>query len=286
MSQTLSFGNTILPKSGKRGILKPMEPGGHYYLLNAGGFNIPNRMGIKYTFNDYVRECMGPDSDLNRRVSEGQVQCELGHPPQYYFEYKNGVIVQTAITEVFAWIHRLRTVLEPHVCGSIRKIHWEITGGPRDPVYNKIEVRPFGIHKQVMQDSLDDPDMNTAFSIRTVTKPQKLGDMVREVEYFSTYDMVIEQGMLHACKHRTAGLEDLLTSQLAVSDVNAEMTASFDEFLYVMERDLAKDSMMSRFAGTESHNRVMEMVKDLKRRHHHNDKVAVVRTSSALGLFR
>lgn len=286
MSQILSFGNTILPASGKRGILKPMEPGSPYYLINAGGFNIPNRVGIRYRFNEYVQECMREGSDLNRRVSEGQVQCELGHPPQFYFEYVDGRIVQTAITEVFQWIHRLRTILEPHVCGSIRKIHWRMHGGVNDPVDNMIEVRPFGVHKQIMQDSFEDPDINTAFSIRTVIKPTKLGEMVREVDYFSTYDMVIEQGMINACKHRTAGLEDLLTSQLSVADVQAEMSATFDEFLYVIERDLAKDSVMSRFAGTESHNRIVDMVKDLKKRHHHNQKVQVMRSSSALDLFR
>jgi len=294
MSQSLTFGNTILPQSGKRGILKPMA-GGIYYKINAGGFNIPNRAGIRYRLNDYVQECMREDSDLNRRVSNGQVQCELGHPPQYYFEYKNGVIVQTPITEVFQWIHRLRTILEPHVCGSIRKIHWNMHGGVNDPVDNQIEVRPFGIHKQVMQDSFDDPDINTAFSIRTVIKPWKMGQMVREVDYFSTYDMVIEQGMLDACKHRTAGLEDLqgsagledlMTSQLKVSDVDAGMTATFDEFLYVVERDLKRDLVLAQFAGTESHNRITEMVNDLKKRHHHNEKVQVLRASNSLGLFR
>ena len=279
MSEVLTFGNTILAGSGKRGILKPMDPGGEYYLLNAGGFNIPNRMGIVYPFNAYLQECMRDGSDLSRRVKEGQVQCELGHPQQFYYEMIGGRVVQTPITEVFQWVHRLRTVMDQHVCGFVRRIHWVMSGGLKDPVYNQIEVRPFGVHKDIMADSLADPDMNTAFSIRTVTKPQKMGAMSREVDYFSTYDMVIEQGMLHACKHRTAGLEDFMSSQLVIADP-AEMSATFDEFLFLMQSNLRSDPVMARFAGNESFNRVNEMVEDLKKRYRHSDRVVVGRTSS------
>lgn len=281
MSKIITFGSTVLD-SGTRGILKPMEPGGHYYLVNAGGFNIENRSGIKYRFNDYLKECMRPESDLNRRVSEGQLQCELGHPPQYYWEWRDGRIVQTPITDVFQWIHRLRTILEPNVCGSVRKIHWIMTGGETDPVYNKIEVRPFGVHAQILKDSLEDPDMNTAFSIRTVTKPQKMGDRVREVDYFTGYDKVIEQGMLHACKYRTAGLEEFMLEQL--NQAPAEMVASFDEVVYVCEREMKKEAFQMRFAGTESYNGLVNMLDTLKKTYHHNAPVRL-KTTSSLSVF-
>lgn len=282
MSNIITFGSTVLEGTGKKGILKPMDPGGLYYLVNSGGFNIQNRSGISYRFNEYLKECMREGSDLNRRVSEGQLQCELGHPPQYYWEWKDGRIIQTFITDVFQWIHRLRTILEPNVCGSVRKIHWIMTGGETDPVYNKIEVRPFGPHAQVLKDSLEDPDMNTAFSIRTVTKPQKLGDRNREVDYFTGYDMVIEQGMLNACKYRTAGLEDFMANQLNAAP--AEMVASFDEVLYVCEREMRKEAFQMRFAGTESHNNLVGMLNQLKKTYRHTDKIRL-KTTSSLSAF-
>lgn len=282
MSNIITFGSTVLEGTGKKGILKPMDPGGLYYLVNSGGFNIQNRSGISYRFNEYLKECMREGSDLNRRVSEGQLQCELGHPPQYYWEWKDGRIIQTFITDVFQWIHRLRTILEPNVCGSVRKIHWIMTGGETDPVYNKIEVRPFGPHAQVLKDSLEDPDMNTAFSIRTVTKPQKLGDRNREVDYFTGYDMVIEQGMLNACKYRTAGLEDFMVNQLNAAP--AEMVASFDEVLYVCEREMRKEAFQMRFAGTESHNNLVGMLDQLKKTYRHTDKIRL-KTTSSLSAF-
>jgi hypothetical protein len=282
MSKIITFGSTVLEGTGKKGILKPMEPGGQYYLLNSGGFNIENRSGIKYRFNDYLRECMREDSDLNRRVREGQLQCELGHPPQYYWERIDGRIVQTPITDVFQWIHRLRTIIEANVCGSVRKIHWVMKGGETDPVYNMIEVRPFGVHGHILKDSLEDPDINTAFSIRTVTKPQKMGDRSREVDYFTGYDLVIEQGMLEACKYRTAGLEDFMSHQLLAAP--AEMAVSFDEVVYVCEREMAKESFMVRFEGTESHNQLVGMLDHLKKRYHHAAPVRL-KTTSSLNVF-
>lgn len=286
MSQVITFGSTVLSGSGKKGILKPMEPGGHYYRMGAGGFNIPNRGGVSYRFNDYLKECMHPDSDLNRRVSEGQLQCELGHPPQYFWTREGGRIIQTPITDLYQWIHRLRTVLEPNVCAAIRKIHWIMTGGDRDPIYNEVEIRPFGPLKEVFQDSIEDPDMNTAISIRTVTKPQQMGDRNREVEYFTGYDVVPEQGMLNACKYRTAGLEDFLSTALH-NPTPAEVETTVDEFLFVCKQQLNSEAAKARFAGTESYERVTQMIREVERRvrGQHDKKIQVVR-SNALSVFK
>lgn len=262
MSQIITFGNNILANSGKRGILKPMDDGKGYTKMNAGGFNIPNRSGVTYRFNDYLRESMGEGSDLNRRVSEGQVFCELGHPQQWFLERVNGQIVRTAITEVFQWINRLRTIEMPNVCAHIRKIHWEMTGGPTDPVYNSIELCPFGIHKDWTADALTNPDINMAVSLRSVTAPQKMGDRVREVEYLSTYDVVVEQGVLRACKHLTAGLENYIKEHEGADFV--EVSVTLDEAIYVCEKNLKDPVLLARFEGTESMGRVNEMLDRLK----------------------
>ena len=265
MSQVLSFGNVILANSGKRGILKPMSDGSGYYRMNAGGFNIPNRGGIAYRFNEYLKECMSPESDLNRRVTEGQVYCELGHPPQYFMERINGQIVRTQITEVFQWINRLRTIEMGNVCAHIRKIHWILTGGDRDPVHNEIELIPFGTGgmKEWMTDSLANPDINTAVSLRSVTKPQRMGDMVREVEYLSTYDVVVEQGVLRACKHLTAGLESYI--QEAEGAAMVEVSTTIDEVIFACEKNMKDPILLARFEGTESFKHVNEMIDQLKR---------------------
>lgn len=282
MTQVITFGNTILANSGKRGVLKPMSDGSGYTRMNSGGFNIPNRGGIVYRFNQYLKECMSPDSDLNRRVSEGQVYCELGHPPQYFYERVNGMVVRTPITEIFQWINRLRTIEMPNVCAHIRAIHWTMTGGETDPVHNEIELTPFGAHKDWTADALSNPDINFAVSLRSVTAPQKMGDRVREVEYLSTYDVVVEQGVLRACKHLSAGLESYLES--AAGNEFNEMTTTLDELIHVVDKGVLAAREMGGFAGMESLNRVNEMMSVLKKM----QRRAPVRlvTTNSLDVFR
>lgn len=280
MSQSMSFGNIILANSGKRGILKPIDDSG-YYRVNAGGFNVPNRGGIAYRANEYIRECMGADSDLNRRVARGEVYCELGHPNQYYLEKINGQIVRTKIVDIFEWILRLKTIDMNNVCGHIRKIIWEMDGGINAPIYNLIEVKPFGPFQDVLAQSLETPDVNTAFSIRTVTKPQRMGDRVREVDYFTNYDFVVEPGMAHANKHQTAGLEDYLSN---CSDGN-ELVMNLDGAINHCERMLTSAVVMNRYEGTESLKEITGMLDVLKQVSRQQKTAKLVRCDS-LGLFR
>lgn len=262
MSQVITFGNSRLP-AGVRGNLKPMDDGSGYTRVNAGGFNIPNRAGIKYPFNKYLQEQMGANSDLNRRVNDRQVFCELGHPDAFFYERVNGVIVRTQITEVFQWVMRLRTIMMDRVCAHIRKIHWEKTGGDTDPVYNDVELIPFGPYKEWVEDALKNPDINFALSLRSVTMPQQMGDMIREVEYLSTYDVVVESGIPRANKYSTAGLEDYLASQGMIPPT--EMSTTVDELIWVCEKTKMDTAIMDAHEGTESAKQLDSVIEMLKR---------------------
>jgi len=147
--KTLSFENTLLEGSGKRGNLTPMSDGSGYYMMNAGKLNAPLRLGHSYPINDYIMECMNPNSDLMRRVARGEVYAELGHPSPHYLERVNGQIVRTPITEAYEWVMRLRTIVMDNVCLHIRRIHFDMLGGKFDPVMIRAEIIPFGTHKQL-----------------------------------------------------------------------------------------------------------------------------------------
>lgn len=278
MSKVITFGNTLLAGSGKRGILKPMDDGSGYTRINAGGFNIPNRAGVAYSFNQYLRECMHPDSDLNRRVSEGEVYCELGHPEQYFLERINGQIVRTKITEVWQWVMRLRTIMMPNVGAHIRKIHWTMTGGDRDPVYNEVELIPFGTHKGWTEDALSNPDINFALSLRSVTAPQEMGHTTRDVEYLSTYDIVVEPGVFRACKHQSAGLESFLDHQATVPF--GEVVTTYDELVHACNQGIQELTALGRFEGNESAKSVQKMLNVLSKMPGTNRPVQLIRSNS------
>lgn len=261
-NRIVTLGNNLLAESGKRGILAPMD-GGPYYFLRAGGFNIRSRIGITYTLNEYVKECSRAGSDFDRRVTNGQMFGELGHPKQYYLEKINGQIVRTKITDIFEWIMRLKTIEESNVAMHIRKVHFDFTGGDRDPVYNDIEVCGHGPWKQIFEDAMGNPDINGAISIRTVTKPQKPGATEREVDYWSSYDLVLEQGMLEACKHLQAGLESLLISPYVTAN-DEGITVSADNLINLCEQELSNVVNINRYQGNENFSSLQGLVETLK----------------------
>jgi len=280
--QTLTFENTLLAGSGKRGVLKPMDDSG-YYMMNAGKLNAPLRLGHAYAVNDYVMECMDPNSDLMRRVARGEVYAELGHPQPFYLERVNGMVVRTPITEAFEWVMRLRTIVMDNVCLHIRRIHFDMMGGRYDPVMMRAEIIPFGTHKQLAQDSLTNPDINTALSMRTVTAPQKMGDKTRFIEYFCNFDLVFEPGAAEACKHLTAGLEDLLSGMGNSFDPASAGSISFtvDTLVDAWETHRNNPDVIARFAGMESFNDMDNVIATIKR----NSKGSKVVTAVNTGCF-
>lgn len=282
-TNTLTFGNTLLAQTGKKGSLSPMDDSG-YYLMNAGMLNAPLRLGHRYVVNDYVMECMEPNSDLQRRVARGEVYAELGHPKPFYFEKVNGVVCRTPITEEFEWIMRLRTIMDDNVALHIRKIHFNMMGGRYDPVQLQAEVIPFGTHKQIAQDSLTNPDINTALSMRTVTAPQVKG-RDRQIEYFTGVDLVWEPGEHTACKHLTAGCEQLLANSnngMDIYDKESEFVVETEDLLDSWERIRSNPKVMERYAGMESFTGMESMMQRLAATR--NTKHTLVRANS-LNIF-
>lgn len=287
MSQ-FSFGNIILASNGKKGLLKPIDDSG-YYLLNAGGFNVPNRNGIKYTANQYIQECMSEDSDLMRRIKRGEVYGECGHPPMFFYERVNGVIVRTKITDLYQWIMRLKTIDMDRAAFHIRNIHFDTdawTPNNNGPIYNSIEVKPYlsTVFGKMFEENLLTPDMNTSVSIRTVTAPQQFGHNTREVEYFTGYDWVYEAGMDWANKHMTAGCEAFL--QEMVFDEKQSMTLDTDTAIQLIEAGLEKVDDIRSVEGVEAFESIKGLLGSLKR--HNEDrkqKHTISYASNCLDLF-
>lgn len=208
----ISLGNIILADSGKKGILKPNADG--VYLLNAGGFNIPNHAGITYPANAYILEQLDANSDLQRRVKMGYCKMEVEHPQPIFYVVENGIKYQRPMTDILQWINRLRSYDPDNICGLISEIkfRFEDERNMRAPIWNYIACEPFGPRGAEFKESLANPRHNTAVSIRTQISPFKPGDTQKNVEYWTGYDWVSEPGMIHANKHMTAGCESFLDS--------------------------------------------------------------------------
>lgn len=285
-TSTLTYGNTLLADVGKKGILKPMDDSG-YYLMNAGMLNAPLRLGHSYPVNDYIRECMQEGSDLKRRIERGEVYAELGHPKPFYYKKENGVVIRTPITDAFEWVMRLRTIVEDNVCLHIRKIHFIPLGGPTAPVQLKAEVIPFGVHKQIAEDSLNNPDIGTSLSMRTVTMPQKIGDKLKQIEYFTGFDLVWEPGEHSATKYLTAGCESYFQESgngMDVFDHDDSLVIKTSDLMNAWESVKNDPNHMSRFAGNEDYSGMEELMKRIALIHN-ADEEHVIHKSSILSVF-
>jgi hypothetical protein len=206
----ISLGNIILANTGKKGILPPDQDG--RYLLNAGGFNMPNHAGITYPANDYVRAQIDANSDLQRRVKMGYCKMEVEHPEPYFYVIENGIKYAKPMTDLLQWINRLRSYDPLNICGLISEVlfKFENERNPMAPIWNYIRCEPFGPRGPEFKESLANPRHNTAVSIRTQISPFKPGETRKNVEYWTGYDWVSEPGMIHANKHMTAGCESFL----------------------------------------------------------------------------
>ena len=279
------FGNIILPKSGKNGILTPDDEG--YYTLNGGGFNIPNRQGVTYSFNSYIQECMSPESDFRRRLERGEVQGEMGHPPRYYLKLVDGQVVRHEITTVYEWILRLRTIDQDRVCMLISDVlfSWEGNDPKTSPLNVKYRLKPFGPFGKYLEEHLKTPSANTSISIRTVISPTSPMDKYRNVEYWTGADWVPEPGMDKANKWMTEGCEGLDLNNYVVGSQNIDddtIVIDSRTALQELEKAINQVNALQLHGGCEGFDGACEVYDRLKRKANESH---VIKTVSAMSLF-
>lgn len=291
----MSYGNIILPASQNKGIIKPDAEG--YYRIKGGVFNKPNRLGITYRANRYILECLemvdvSGGSDMRRRLDRGEVYMEMDHPVQWFYEKIDGQIVRTRITDVFTWIARLKKIEMDRVCAFIKKVipddskfdYRTMTG----PIEFDIITKPHGVFGSYFESNLKDPNMGTSVSIRTVTAPQKFGDTVRTVEYWTGVDWVPEPGFEEATKYMTkvGGMEGFLnTFDLTEEDRGWTMDAK--QSIEVAEAMLGNPNSIQTVGGMECYNDIKSMIETLKNSSAFTNQsnMKICHTKSPLDLF-
>jgi len=184
-----------------------------YYKVRLGKINAFNRQGIYYYVDD-LDKVTGPGSVLYRRLEEGFLRAEVSHPE---------AIRKAKTTQEL--IRAIMFIDLNNVCGHIKRIEFIDTGKPEKGfTRNIIEVygwvKPSGPKKQILQDALENPDENVAFSIRSLVKNGIMGNVLtKQILEISTWDYVYEPGVKGSSKWGAAGLEDL---SLDVSDIDID----------------------------------------------------------------
>lgn len=199
-------GSSILAGTGKRGILTPDAEG--YYTIPLGMYGTTNSAGMFYDGPSGV-SMFKADTPLMRRLNKQVLFMEWKHPEPW-----ENVVVQGQAAKRYLndneYLMRIRKIDDDRVCAHIKNLfldHNAVDAQGRKAVMVYGVVKPYGPFGKYFKESLDNPNINTYASVRSITRD----DVLRGVKYtceISTWDAVGEGGILHASKYHAAALED------------------------------------------------------------------------------
>ena len=175
-----------------------------YYKVLLGALNIYNSEGKFYEATEAVLNLFNASSSLMTRLKDGALKAEVMHPQATPGMSKRD------------YIKRIVQIDESKVCGHFNKI--EVDTKPtyiksqKEPVYLVYGwVKPQGVFGNALKSDLDNPESNTAFSIRSLTKERDMaGIRVKTLLHIVTWDWVNIPGIEVAKKSFTASLEDAI----------------------------------------------------------------------------
>ena len=149
-----------------------------------------------YEENSFINAMTNPDSAFYRKLTEGGLEGEMGHP--FY------------ATNTQADIKRIMYIDRTKVSHGFTRIYSQPT---EDGKYILIlgDVLPCGPYKRELLDSFEDPNRNTAFSLRSLTSSPQLrnGVQYKKVLALITFDAVETGGYEEASKRFMASNECL-----------------------------------------------------------------------------
>ena len=207
----VKFTETVFSSKGKSGNIAPDKDG--YYTVILGALNTDNSAGEYYTAEG-VLELFQESSQLMRRIKNGALYAELGHPKK-----QPGMS-----TEQF--YNRVLTIEETNICAHIAEVTLDFNFGKNHPELNNPKliaiigkVRPAGAKAQAVQIALENPRQNCAFSIRGLTENKYIsGKTLRRLTNIICWDHVPEPGISiadkvwsPACEQRVISTEGRVT---------------------------------------------------------------------------
>lgn len=237
----IHYGCTALVGTNKSGTLKPDEFGRYDMIL--GALEYPNSVGDIYTLKS-AQEFFKEGSSLLRRIQNGQLRAEYGHPKK-----------QPGMSER-DFLERILTIEETLVCCHISDVYIDM-GSVKDPktgrpiITFRGKVKPSGPYGQVLKEMLDDPKQNVAFSIRSLTLNRQVGfRQHKDFTQIITWDYVNEPGLAPANKYAVPTLEqhgftektiqEILQSQVKSKTISNESISLLNEVVSRVSLDQPK----------------------------------------------
>lgn len=165
-----------------------------YYDMPLAALGVATRNRTYYETRPFVSQITDQGSRFNEVLTDGALYGEYGHPNL------SGLDNNTALA-------RLATVDEGRVSHHFRSIE---TGKSLENGGMLVtgKVKPHGKHGVHLQANLDNPFMNTAFSLRAITDARFEGGLSRRnMKKLVTFDYVLAGGFAEASKRFSPAVE-------------------------------------------------------------------------------
>lgn len=223
-NEAVFLAQTKLKALGKKGKIAPDADG--YYTLILGGLETHNNTGSHYYTANDVLHLFATGSLLERRIKNGCVRAEVGHPKMRPNESMD------------QFIQRMVDIDLNNVCAHIRKVWLDMDYGKNHPECgnpNLIaimgEVKPEGGRGFILKEALENESANIFFSIRSIADQVMVrGKRVRKIEEVITFDLVNEGGIIHADKWTSPACESteiLPITKEVIDRIMGQRTAAF-----------------------------------------------------------
>lgn len=195
---------TALVGTGKKGVLP--QDGNGYYDTILGAFDYFNNKNMYYDFNA-VRDIFQASSDLMRRIKNGNLHGECGHPRR---------LPGMSAAE---FMHRCLDIQEPNISHHIREV-WIDDKSIVDPSGKPIIavrgwVKPAGPKGPALKEAYDNNAENVCFSVRSFADEKRgpNNSIIRLIRLLVTWDWVMEPGINIANKYSHPALESFIGDQ-------------------------------------------------------------------------
>lgn len=220
--------------TGKKGILVPDADG--YYDVILGAFDYFNKRKIYYEFNA-VKEIFEASSDLMRRIKNGMLHGECGHPRRRPGE------------SAAEFMHRCLDIVESNISHHIREVTIDRnllkTDSGQPIVAVRGWVRPAGPHAAALKDAFGNGPENVCFSVRSFADEKNRPGMgvIRLIRMLVTWDWVMEGGIDVATKYKHPAMESMMSDMY--------FTESMVEEVSRIERNIGKHAFESGAVAAE-----------------------------------
>lgn len=243
MSQNKIVFSSIKAKKNPDNVQLKKDSDG-YYEISLGALNIFNSAGAYYTL-DKAKELFESSSSLMRRIENGALKAELGHPKRLpgmtMREYMNRILT-IDIENIGAHIKSV----------ELRETNVKDKGSKENMVLIVGKIKPNGPKAQYLIDLLEDPDSNVAFSIRSLTNDKIInGIVVKTLRTIVTWDIVVEPGLHVATKWKSLGIEELSLESLDLIEVDLNDKYSMKSIKHDLEEDIALGTEDSKLLKSE-----------------------------------